>query len=213
MLATATAAPLAPAYPLFPETRYRQATVVCEGPSACLASQEALRAALLPGPVIAVNRALAFSQTIPVDVWATMDDPRFLWEWGQEHLHPTTKLFSGSDAPNIWIWRELLGDDAGGRLYARKATYMDELAEYSSDGLAPMLPTIFHVLAWLLQVGAKHVRLVGCDMAGKGSPIGPEWDPFPDQGHALRWSVERELLALSMKHYRARGARIERWQP
>ena len=213
MPAALTEAPLAPACPDFPETRYEAATVICEGPSACQASPEALRAALLDGPVMAVNRALAFSGAVPVDVWATMDDPRFLWTDYQESLHPAAKLFSGHDVPNIWIWREILGEECGGRLYTRTPAYMEDMAEFTDDGKAPMAPTIFHALAWLLQVGVKRVRLVGCDMAGRGSPIGLEWDPIPDLAHELRWNVERGMLALSMKHYRARGARIERWKP
>lgn len=204
---------LAPVYAaIWPERPLERVTVVCEGPSACEASPDQLFSACLNGPIVAVNRAIAFSDVLPVDAWATMDDPRFLWDWAQAYLHPTTKLFSGDDTPNILLWRDILTDDGLGRLYTRPPTYMDELAEASEDGKAPMLPTLFHTLAWLLQVGAKHVRLVGCDMQGSGSPLGPEWDPFPDEGHVLRWNVERELLAHSTKHYRARGARIERWQ-
>jgi len=183
--------------------------VVCEGPSACYASSEALLGALLPGPCVAVNRAIMFSDVIPFDAWATMDDPRNLWGMAKKHLHERTKLFSGDEAPNILIWRDILGDDVG-KLYTRSPTYMDELT--GSDGLAPMMPTLFHTLAWLLQVGAKRVRLIGCDMEGSGSPIGPEWSPENDRGFHLRWQVEREMLRLSQEHYRARGARIERWQ-
>jgi hypothetical protein len=217
--AQALLSPRRPACPDFPERKYLEATVVCEGPSACRASPTRLREALLPGPVIAVNRALAFSQALPIDVWATMDDPRFLWGWGQEHLHGETKLFSGNDVPNIWLWRELLGETGGDRLYARPPTYMGEDQDPGetppeallwSDGKAPMVPTIFHALAWLLQVGVKRVRLIGCDMQGSGSPIGPDWNPEDDEGHALRWAVERYFMAHSFRHYRAKGARIER---
>jgi hypothetical protein len=201
-----------PRFPAWPETRHPRATVVCEGPSACLASSEALRASPLDGPVVAVNRAIAFSDRIPFDAWATLDDPRHLWGWAQPHLHQRTKLFSSDGAPNILFWRDILGDANIGRLYTRQPTYMDELADYTEGGQAPMVPTLFHVLAWLLQVGVRHVRLVGCDMDGSGSPLAPTWDRKNDEGHVYRWQVEREFLRLSEKHYRARGARIERWE-
>lgn len=210
---TALLAPLAPSCPDFPETPYRQATVVCEGPGACFASPLELALACLPGPIIAVNRAIRFADRLPIDVWASMDDPRHLWGWAEPYLDPTTKLFSGNDFPNIWLWREILGEDAGGRLYTRSPTYMEELAEVAVDGAAPMMPTLFHVLAWLLQVGVREVRLVGCDMAGTGSPLMECWDPVENEEHQSRWGIERTLLALSIRQFRARGARLSRWQP
>lgn len=219
----ARSAPKAPRCPSWPEVRFQEATVICEGPSACLASHEALRAAILDGPVVAVNRAIAFSAIVPVDAWATLDDPNHLWRWAQPHLHHRTKLFSSDGAPNILWWRDILGDANLGRLYTRQPTYMDELAEFTESGQAPMVPTLFHVLAWLLQVGVKRVRLIGCDMDGTGSPLqlsafassSPEgrmgWSPTNDEGHHYRWQIEREFLRLSEKHYQKRQARIERW--
>lgn len=158
-----------------------------------------------------MNRAIAFSAIVPFDAWATLDDPNHLWEWAKPSLHPRTKLFSSDGAPNILFWRDILGDAGLGRLYTRQPTYMDELADYTDSGEPPMVPTLFHVLAWLLQVGVKRVRLVGCDMDGSGSPIGPTWSSTTDEGHKYRWQVEREFLKFSEKHYRSRQARIERW--
>lgn len=209
LLATA---PRPPRFPTWPEDRHPRATIVCEGPSACLATSEALRASLLDGPVVAVNRAIAFADRLPFDAWATLDDPNHLWGWAQQYLHPKTKLFSSDGTPNILFWRDILGDVNLGRLYTRPPTYMDELADFTESGEAPMVPTLFHVLAWLLQVGVKHVRLVGCDMDGSGSPLAPTWDRVADEGHVYRWQVEREFLRLSQEQYRARGARIEQWE-
>lgn len=204
---------LPPSCPDFPETKYRQATIVCEGPGACQVSALELAQACLPGPVIAVNRAIAFSGRLPIDVWATLDDPHVLWRDWSGHLHPGAKLFSGNDCPNIWMWREILGEDAGGRLYVRSPTYMEDLAEVAVDGAAPMMPTLFHALAWLLQVGCREVRLVGCDMIGTGSPLMESWSPTNDAEHQSRWDIERKLLALSIRQFRARGARLTRWLP
>lgn len=225
MLAKALQEPLQPHCADFPEQVYREATVVCEGPSACLAPTQALQAAPLRGPIVAVNRGIAFSDRLPIDVWATLDDPRLLWRWAQPLLPNRVKFFSSDGAPNILFWRDLLGEYGLGRLYTRQPTYMDELAGYTASGQAPMVPTIFHVLAWLLQVGVKRVRLIGCDMEGTGSPLylsafGSDseenrmgWDSTADEGHVYRWQVEREFMRLSENHYRKRGARIERWQP
>ncbi len=213
MAPTLLAEPLAPSCPDFPEKVYRQATIVCEGPGACEASPLELAQALLDGPVIAVNRAIALSDRIPIDFWAMMDEPKMLWDWGIEQAHASVKFLSGDDYPNIWLWRELLGEDCGGRLYVRSPTYMEALAEVSVDGAAPMMPTLFHVFAWLLQVGVKDVRLIGCDMRGQGSPLSPEWSPIEDEAHQLRWGIERFMVARSIKEYRKRGARLKRWHP
>jgi hypothetical protein len=161
--------------------------------------------------VVAVNRAIQFADVIPFDCWATLDDPRHLWSWAQPHLHPRAKLFSSDGAPNILFWRDLLGDEQIQRLYTATPTYMDELKD--SEGYPPMLPTLFHVLAWLLRLGVKRVRLVGCDMRGTGSPIAAEWREAEVDGWDYRWEIERELLRLSERKYRAAGARIERWNP
>jgi hypothetical protein len=203
--------PTRPLYAHWPERREVCANVVCEGPSACYASAVDLNAALLNGPCVAVNRAICLSEVIPFDVWAMMDDPRPLFSQYGRHAPDGIRYFSGDDAPNILFWRDLLGAGIG-RLYTRSPSYMDQLACVSPDGAAPMVPTVFHALAWLLQVGVKRVRLIGCDMEGSGSPIGPTWSKHTDEGHELRWEVERKMLELSETHYRARGARIERWQ-
>jgi hypothetical protein len=210
MEALATAA-IAPAYPDWPETAYPTATVVCEGPGACFASPRELNQALLPGPVIAVNRAIKLSDRIPIDMWALMDDPKPLWEFAGDAIHPEVKFLSGNDMPNIWHWRELLGEDCAGRLYAKEPTYMENLAAVTVDGMAPMLSTIFHVLAWLLKVRARHVRLIGCDMRGAGSPLAGRWNADDDEDFKFRWEIERVLLAHCVRQYRARGARLERW--
>jgi len=208
---TAILGPLAPSCHDFPETKYREATIVCEGPGACFASPRELAVACLTGPIIAVNRAIALGDRIPIDVWATLDDPTALWEEWHEHVHPDAKLFSGNDFPNIWRWRMILGEDGAGRLYTRTPTYMEELKEFSEDGAAPMMPTLFHALAWCLQVGVRHVRLLGCDMRGSGSPLAESWAPEEDETFKVRWEIERKMLALSTKEFRKRGARLERW--
>ena len=210
---TAVCDVLAPSCPGFPETKYRSATIVCEGPGACLAGALELNQACLPGPIIAVNRAIGLSDRLPIDVWATMDDPLMLWEEWKGSLHEKAKLFSGNDFPNIWRWRMILGEDGSGRLYTRTPTYMEDFKDFTDTGEAPMMPTLFHVLAWCLQVGVKEVRLIGCDMRGTGSPLAGNWDAEEDTTYKIRWEIERRMLALSTKEFRKRGARLERWHP
>ena len=155
---------------------------------------------------MAVNRAIAYGAEIPIDIWATTDDPRVLWEAAQPHLRPDVGFFTTVN--NLLVWRDL-GVDVG-RLYHWRSTYMDDLRLEGED-TGPLIPTIFPVLAWLLHMGTKEVRLLGADMLGSGTP-GIDYEPVADEGHQMRWEVERTMLAASMRQYRLRGARIRRWQ-
>lgn len=199
---------LSPVYSsVWPERRLERVTVVCEGPSALRASPADLHAAALDGPIVAVNRAIAFSDVLPIDVWATTDDPRNLWEWAQPHLHDETKLLSVED--KVIVWQKLLPDFS--RLYAWHPSSMDAEGLQDEHGLHPLVPSLFPVLAWLLHVGARDVRLLGVDMVGSGTPFLDDYSDDADEGYQIRWAVEREMLAHTARHYRARGARITRW--
>lgn len=209
--------------------------MLCEGPSLLGARQSDL----LPGPVIAINHALAVSYRLPVDFWASVDSPKNLWEWAQPHLHPETKLFSTVN--NVLIWhevlqdsivprlyapdderlRELFGDDGsdttlaevmGDRLYAMDPTYMDDWPDV--NGRPALLPSVVFVLAWLASFPEiEEVRLIGCDMRGTNSPLSvePYSEEEEDIGWVRRWQVERTFISLVTKEYRRRGKRIKRW--
>lgn len=211
---TATEAPLAPAYPDWPERREANVNVLCEGPSI-----SSLRADdLLPGPVVAVNHALSLSGDIQVDFWATIDHPKNLWEWGQSHLHPACRLFTTEN--NLLFWLELLGsmEAVSERLYALKPTFMeateDEPAFLDDNGRPALIPTVIHVVSWLYQIGVERVRVFGADMRGSGSPLAfVPFSPVEDDGWRFRWAAERCFFALSQKKYRESGRRLERWAP
>ena len=197
-------APLAPSFACsWPEKAQKRAVVLCEGASLWSGWKHPYRGC----PVVAVNRAIAVARDFPVDVWATMDHPSNLWEWGQEFLHPETKLFTGDD--KLLVWQRMLGPEILQRIYSWPCTPMDELQD--EDGISPLVPTLFHVLPWLLSVGVKDVMLLGADFSGTSSPLLEDFSVHSDEGHALRWNVERIMLSLTMKQYRARGARITRW--
>jgi len=202
MLAAETLVSRPPDYPSWPERPEPVATVICEGPSAHGGRQHLL--AHLAGPVVAVNRAIAYSTTTPIDFWATTDDPRMLWDDYSPLLHEGTRIFSTVN--NLLIWKDL-GVDIG-RVYHWPATYMTEFATEEESG--PLIPTLFPVLAWLLRQGTKEVRLLGADMIGSGTP-GIDYEPVADEGHEMRWAVERAMLAACMRKYRLTGARIRRW--
>lgn len=153
---------------------------------------------------MAINRAIQFSDTVPIDFWATTDDPRNLWVDYQECLHPTTRLFSTRN--NLLAWSSLLPDIQ--RLYHWEPTPMDAFALGDED--APLIPTLFPVLAWILRQGTKEVVLIGADMIGSGTP-GIDFRPVAEDGYDVRWLVERRMLALSILQYRNKGSRIVRW--
>jgi hypothetical protein len=196
-------APLAPRYASWPAREEEIVTVLADGPSLHESPHRAAESVC--GPVVAVNRALRYSDAIPIDVWAMADDPTNLWDWSDPHRPDGLRYFTVHQ--NLLVWSELVQDIS--RLYCWPKTEMNEHPK-TSNGQYALVPTIFHVLAWLLKLGTKRVRLLGCDMAGSGNP-GVDWKLDEELGWRFRWGAERFFLARSMKHYRARGARIDRW--
>jgi hypothetical protein len=197
----------------WPGKAHRHVNVLLEGPSI----RELDVNDLMDGPVVAVNRAILLSDRIPIDCWATVDQPSNLWGTCKEHLHPETTLFTSGN--NLSMWEDLIGDEVYQRMYSWNPTYMgatddDPEGFFDCDGRPPLMPTIFHVLPWLSFLeGTEHVRLFGCDMRGAGAALGDQ-EPFTEEGHAgwkFRWDVERRMLALSTKKFRERGQRIDRW--
>lgn len=184
---------------LWPEIRWPVANVLCEGPSFRTLDHQAL----LLGPTIAVNRAIATH--VPVDFWATSDDPRNLWAWAEPYRHPALRYFSTDQNAHIWV--DLLPGLELQKLYSTHHTEMGR----DEQGLAVILPTVMPTLAWLLRLGVKRVRLFGADMVGMGSPISGDWKRDPDRSWESRWKIERVLLSHVARIYRGRGARIERW--
>lgn len=199
----------------WPESPQSAVNVLCEGPGVL----EASPVDLLPGPVVAVNRAVALSWLFPIDLWASTDDPRNLWEWGRPYLRREVKILTIEN--NIPIWHKLLGLQAfNRRVYAPSGVFMEASPETGGegyigmDGKPPLVPTVLHVIGWLSRIGAKHVRLFGCDMRGDGSPIGPfPFQEEPSTSSRFRWEVERAMIAIAMKTYRTQGKRLERWSP
>lgn len=181
--------------------RWPVANVLCEGPSI----QEIDPEALLLGPTVAVNHALSVPG-VKVDFWATSDDPRNLWSWSEKHRKPGLRYFSTDQ--NAGVWMLLLGKEIE-RLYSVVMTQI----ERDQNGIMVILPTIVPVLAWLLRLGVKRIRVFGADMAGMGSPLVSEWKHDPDWKWRSRWDVERVLFAHIARTARERGARIERWHP
>lgn len=211
MSTAALSEPLAPAYPDWPEVKERCVNVLCEGPSI----EAATEADLLPGPVVAVNHALSLSGRFQIDFWATIDEPKNLWEWAQPYLPAACKLFTTEN--NLMFWLDYLGFEvASERLYAIKPTYMVATDEHpallAENGNPALIPSVTHVVSWLYQIGVEHVRVFGADMCGSGSPLAfTPYSTDEDVGWQFRWAVERRLFALSTKKYREGGRRLERW--
>lgn len=191
---------------LWPEVSWPFANVLCEGPS-ILAFDPA---DLLKGPIIAVNRAIAL-RTAQAHFWATTDDPRHLWAWSEPYRPRGLRYFTTDQ--NLGVWQELLQEDIT-RVYS---TEMTEMGLDDDIGRPMTLPTLMPLLAWLLRLGIKRVRLFGVDMLGVGASIdGPGYEPWeekPDRKWDSRWLVERVLLSHVIRAYRAKGARCERWEP
>jgi hypothetical protein len=195
---------LKPLWRNWPEESWPVANVLCEGPSILALNPTEL----LLGPVIAINHALA--TPTPVDFWATSDNPQNLWAWSEPHRRRGLRYFTTDQA--LSVYDELLGDEIR-RVYSTHMTVMDEGGE-GSRGIT-ILPTIVTVLAWLDGLGVQEVRLFGCDMTGRHSPLhsSQAFALEADDAHAWRWRIERALLAHAIRRDRQRGARIERWKP
>lgn len=185
---------------LWPEVRWPVANVICEGPSI----EDFDPSALLLGPTVAVNRAIAIEAARP-DFWATSDDPRALWGWSEPYRKPGLRYFSTDQNAHIWV--EMLPDF--NLFYSVHMTPMGR----DDNGMLVILPTILPVLAWLMRLGVKRVRVFGADMRGMGTPLIGDWKHDPDRDWKSRWAVERVLFAHMARTARERGARIERWRP
>lgn len=190
----------------WPEKGEEKVNVLCEGPSI----QRLEREDLLPGPVVAINHAISLSSKLPIDCWATVDDPKKLWRWSKRYRPRELKLFTTEN--NLGFWAKLLGE--GGfnkKMYAWVPTYMEHLATPTEK--APVIPTVITVLSWLASLkDTKHVRLYGCDMRGSESPLSPGgFSEEEDIGWQYRWAIERHFISLMTKKYRASGKRLERW--
>lgn len=178
------------------------ANVLCEGPSIEKIDPDAL----LLGPTVAVNHALSVPG-VRVDFWATSDDPMNLWEWSEKHRTAGLRYFSTDQ--NAHIWYGVLGDRISRLLYSVHMTTMGR----DENGMLIILPTVIPLLAWLLRIGCKRIRVFGADMCGQGSPLVSEWKQDPDRHWRSRWAVERVLFAHAVRTARGMGARIERWKP
>jgi len=204
---------LPPFFPSWPEEPQPLVNVLCEGPSI----EDVRWTDLLPGPTVAVNHAVALSQTLPVDLWATIDHPEILWSWAARHLHEKARLFTTTN--NLMFWQDILGDGIAERLYAWEPTFMVSVngspEVKGENGVPAVLPTLIHVLAWLSSLaGTKHVRVFGADMRGSWSNLSAvPFSASEEGGWDIRWAVERKLFALSTQKYRSRGQRLERWDP
>lgn len=190
-------------YSDWPERPCSCANVLCEGPSI----KDFLPKNLLMGPVAAINHAISVPG-VQVNVWATTDRPTNLWGWSEPYRHPSLKFFTCDQ--NMGCWQELLGEEGVRRCYTAIPTQLFGLVNQEDE--AVILPTLMPLLGWMDRLGVMRIRLFGVDMSGWGSPIGHE--PYTDiekPGETWRWTVERTLLSLAIRRYRARGARIERW--
>lgn len=172
--------------------------LLLEGPSILWAQERDL----LFGPVVAVNHAICLD--VPIDFWATSDNPNKLWEWSEPYRTPDLRFFTAGDK-NLLLMLDLVEDSQ--RVYGRGETVIGTDHEKRGNII---LPTVIPVLAWLLACGAHRVRLFGCDMRGTHSPLHMSLEFTEDDPHS-RWIVERSLLAHAYRQYRAQGARIERW--
>lgn len=192
-------------FPDWPGQPENFANVLCEGPSIL-----ALRPAdLLPGPVVAVNHTLALDglRGLQVDLWATSDHPEKLREWSLRFRRPGLRYWTTD--PNVAFWSNQGEIVSQGLLYSVDETVMAE-----DGGHLTVLPTIIPLLGWLARVGCRHIRILGSDMRGAGSPIGHEpWEEESTSAWKWRWGVERVLLAHAFRRLRSEGVRVERWRP
>lgn len=186
---------------LWPEVPWPVINVLVEGPSIKRFDREDL----LYGPTIAVNHALSIPG-LDADFWATTDNPMNLWQWSLPFRTEELRFFTTDQ--NVGVWHELLGKTGIRRVYSHHLTQM---GLETPDGMPIILPTLIALLGWLSRQKVRRVRLFGCDMKGKGSPLSGGWAAKADPNWESRWKVERILLAYTMRAYRTSGMRIERW--
>jgi hypothetical protein len=160
---------------------------------------------LADGPVVVVNRSLRLARRFSrVTHWAIFDSPKVrpkiaTWPhrwWPERHLDVFTQVSC------VEQWARLIGPRI--RSYGILPGGLYEV-EPSEDGAkqfknVPTIPLLVNQLplAW----GAKHIRVLGADMAGD---MGKDWPG--------RWEYERELFQKMRAGWLDRGVLVESFIP
>jgi hypothetical protein len=153
------------------------------------------------GTTVAINRAISIRNRVPIDVWAVWDDPNKLFELGYgEHVYPPLQIWVG---PNRFQeqylaamgrveppeWERLLHPLIGLRAMPWGT------ADGEHETLGAVQRTVFSLVYGIekaVDLGARHIRIFGADMAGPWAEGKTETECVLAYGE--RWTWERETL-------------------
>jgi hypothetical protein len=153
------------------------------------------------GTTIAINRAISIRNRVPVDIWACWDDPERLFRLGYgEHIYPPLTVWVGPrqffhfyeagmrgfDPPE---WERFLHPEIGLRCMPWG------VHDYDHAQLGPVGKTVFtliYAIEKAVDLGARHIRLMGVDM--EGSWIDNQTEEECVGAFGDRWVWEREKL-------------------
>ena len=191
-------------------------TIISAGPSAARVTDNWI----LDGPVVAINRGLqmAVDQGVDVDVWACWDHPGNLlpdllsptylinissmWVgapmWHKMHLEALSKL-KPERAKEVLEWQKLVPAQAGFRCMNMGAIPIKDGARSAFCLLCACEKAV--------DLGAKHIRVLGADMNG-----GWVEDLTEDECRKLefdRWAHEREAVSGMIAAAEKIGVEIE----
>lgn len=200
----------APKHPPKVLIRAERFNVLAEGPSILQRTPEEL----LEGPTVAINWAMQLHswRGFPVDVWSCIDGPKRLW--APVAIHAPRHFIIWSKPGHANRFKNLMGSrhddvqiDLGEPLHHTDFPWPTVAGSGLNHG-----KTIFYTIAMCVLSGAKHIRLMGCDMTGNGN-VFTGWMPEEQKKDRDRWDAERKWMEETICECASNGVRVELFNP
>jgi len=184
-------------------------TVLCPGPSLRRVQPEEFYA---DGPVVAVNNAIL--APLPADFWCCLDPPRKF-----EQIWRKLSILERKNLATVWCrersapgWQEL---------HFRVWPFAETEQEFRAQNLphvrertTTMLNlTMLATISRCIGLGASHVDVFGCDMAGASYAFGADQDNRAPEVWRDRWSQEPQILAIALQEWKQCGTTVSFRQP
>ena len=177
-------------------------TVLAPGPSLKKWDQDTYVA---KGPTVAVNNAIL--SPLPYDIWCCQDPPvKFKHVIEAMPREERVKKLIWCKQNQEESWRTL-----GFRTWGHPASEVEFQGLYVPSPLRMHYTslTITTALARVIGMGAYHVALYGCDMAGAGYSYGNDNRSRDDKAWQGRWRSEKQIVMKAIDHWRSAGVAIE----
>lgn len=184
-------------------------TVLATGPSLRRLRPEHVDAT---GPIVAIN--LAVLSPVRADFWCCLDNASNFKQVWLERSYAERKAL-----PVVWCraqqaidWRE-----AGMRCWTFPELPSDFIAE-NMPAMREVRFSVFHItilatISRCIGLGAKHVDVFGCDLAGREHAFGKDPSNRSAGNWDQRWREELETMTLAIEDWKKIGTTVSLRSP